>query len=425
MRSFMHIDATKVALCLCFMMSGYRAHLQNVSSPYSILGIGDIETRDFGRYAASGSSAISRRDVFTYNFSNPASLTSLQYKTMFLDVAMRGRTSRFMMPDEDTVSMPSRDFTIKRISMAFKIGSKTGIAFGMRPYSSVNYRLIENISLLDNTLDYVKLIDGSGGINQFYFSAGRNITRNLSAGVTASWLTGSLKRTTNYLGRQSNLRLNIVRDEKDFYWGGLFQGGLQYNTKQGKKWQHLFGLTGSVSTNLHGELTVDYLEEQQVLESSIERNRKITLPLTAAFGYTALIKKRLALSMETQYQYWTGARLDYPNSRTGSALRQSFGLDYTFQKTEGLYTYEKGYLGFGFSGERNYMRIRGNELWDYSVTFGGGINFNRFLSFTAGLEIGRKGNLNIGQIRETYTQFAIGITFRDTWINRWKYGRYD
>ncbi|MEI9958396.1 MAG: hypothetical protein WDM90_19300 [Ferruginibacter sp.] len=48
---------------------------QNVSSPYSILGIGDIESDDYGRYSASGSAAVPGGNPGYYNFSNPASLT--------------------------------------------------------------------------------------------------------------------------------------------------------------------------------------------------------------------------------------------------------------------------------------------------------------------------------------------------------------
>ena len=63
-----------------------RLHAQNVSSPYSILGIGDVDTKDFGRYFSSGDASIARRDPSSYNFSNPASLTSLPYKVVNFDI---------------------------------------------------------------------------------------------------------------------------------------------------------------------------------------------------------------------------------------------------------------------------------------------------------------------------------------------------
>ena len=59
-----------------------RLRAQNVTSPYSILGIGDVDTKDFGRYFATGDASIARRDPSSYNFSNPASLTSLPFKVV-------------------------------------------------------------------------------------------------------------------------------------------------------------------------------------------------------------------------------------------------------------------------------------------------------------------------------------------------------
>ena len=48
-----------VLLLVCAAVNG---NAQNISSPYSILGIGDIENDDYGRYSASGSAAVSRRE---------------------------------------------------------------------------------------------------------------------------------------------------------------------------------------------------------------------------------------------------------------------------------------------------------------------------------------------------------------------------
>ncbi|MBK9486622.1 MAG: hypothetical protein IPO01_15985 [Chitinophagaceae bacterium] len=65
-----------ILTCIC-LFTAAKTQAQNVSSPYSILGVGDIETNDYGRYSASGGAAVSRREPGSYNFSNPASLTAL------------------------------------------------------------------------------------------------------------------------------------------------------------------------------------------------------------------------------------------------------------------------------------------------------------------------------------------------------------
>src|ERR1700761_2762784 len=106
---------------LLFMLASVEVKSQNVTSPYSILGIGDIDTKDYGRDFITGSTSLARRDPFSYYFSNPASLTALPYKMMNFDIGMRGRVSTFNDPLTDSTTAASKDFAIKRITMAFKI----------------------------------------------------------------------------------------------------------------------------------------------------------------------------------------------------------------------------------------------------------------------------------------------------------------
>lgn len=396
---------------------------QNVTSPYSILGIGDIETKDFGRYAASGHAAIARRDLSAYNFSNAASLTALSFKTMHLDVAFRGRSSTFLTTDADTVTRPTKDFTLKRISMAFKINQQTGLALGLRPYSTVNYRFRQNQAILDGNATYNKFVDGSGGMNQVYVSAGRMLSQRVSAGLTASWLFGSLQRSTRYT--TASVYLDMTRKETDFYYGTLFQGGMQYYSLPGKNWRHLVGLTATVSSGLRGELTTEYIETDKTVKKETEQDRKFLLPFSTGLGYTAIYQDQLALSVEGNYHYWKYQRVEYPSSYTHPSVKFSAGMEYTIKKKSHYGAYEKGYIGTGVTIENSYLRIRGQHLWDLSYSLGGGLHLTRNITVSTGLELGTKGENSKEQIKETYTQFTLGITLKDLWFGTRKQGRYD
>ena len=196
----MHRLSNNIArfLTIAFTIAAQVAGAQNVTSPYSVLGIGDIDTKDFGRYFASGDASLARRDVTSYNFSNPASLTSLPPKVVNFDISMRRRFSNFMVPGQDTSTGITKDFVVKRITLAFQPFAKTGMAFGLNPYSSVNYQYVLNKPILDGNSYYTKNIDGSGGLNQIYYSVARSFGKKFSAGLTASWLFGSLINTTTY-----------------------------------------------------------------------------------------------------------------------------------------------------------------------------------------------------------------------------------
>jgi hypothetical protein len=400
-----------------------QAAAQNVTSPYSILGIGDIDTKDFGRYFISGNASLARRDPYAYNFSNPASLTALPYKLMHFDLALRGRNSAYRYPDADTaIGIPSTDFVVKRISMAFRVDEKTGFAFGLRPYSSVNYSYLQNNTILDGNTSYFKAVEGDGGINQVYFSVGRALNERISAGITASWLFGSLQRTTQYISPA--IALNILKTEIDFYNGATIQGGLQYYSLPGKKWRHQAGITSSVSTGLRGELTTEYAEGTGSVKKEIETGRRFKLPVNIGVGYSAVMRDKFALSIDANYNSWQYQKVNYAASYTSPALRVSAGLEYSFKNKDRNNTYERSFVGVGFSAENSYVRIRNNPLRDYSISFGGGKNISRYISFSTGIELGTRGDKSLNQIRETYTQYIVGLTLKNIWIGS-KFKRYD
>jgi len=397
---------------------------QNITSPYSILGIGDVETKDFGRYFITGNTAGSRRDAGSYNNANPAALTALPFKTMHFDLAFRGRSSYYNLPVSGDRTDISKDFTIKRGTLAFKVTEKTGFAFGIQPYSTVNYQYSEIAKITDGNESYLKYTEGTGGLNQFFVSVGRSFGKHVSAGLTSSWLFGSLQRNTTYYS--SSLALDILKEDRDFYTGGNFKAGLQFYSEEKsiRPWKHTIGLTGTISTGLNGQLTSTYTKNSTLLVKYLTDNRRFELPLQAGFSYTATRKNKLSFSAEANYYYWKYQDLAYKNSYTAPGFRLSAGMDYSFKKNTYQGLLEKTFLGWGVHAEESYMRINGKPLRDYSVSFGGGFSPARTISLYGGVELGIKGD-RAGQYKENYTQFIFGITVKDIWLGTKKFGRYN
>jgi hypothetical protein len=416
------MNQQKNLLCCLVLLLTVSAKAQNVSSPYSILGIGDIENNDFGRYSASGSATVSRREAGFYNFSNPASLTVMPYKAINLDFGLRGRVSKFKLPGTDTLTHPTKDFIVKRVTLAFKVTPKIAFAFGLKPYSSTNYKYVTSTALNDGNTDLVKSADGSGGLYQSYFSLAKSFGKHLSVGGTASWLFGSMQNTTEYYN--SLIALDVIRTEDKFYNAAGIQGGLQYYSLPGKQWQHTFGLTASVFTKLKGQNTAVYTEGGTTIKTPDPIDISFQLPVTVSAGYSIASSGGLSLHLQGSYSKWPTQNLYYQNSYTKDAYTLNAGMEYSNSIKAGNYSIEKFYLGWGVKMEQSYMVVNGQRLNDYAVTFGGGKNLSPLLSASASVEAGKRGSAALGQIKENYVQFNFGLTLKDTWYGTKKFGRY-
>lgn len=412
-----------IGIYLLFLLVPARAVSQNVSSPYSILGIGDIENNDYGRYDGSGNATVSRRDPWAYNASNPASLTAILYKTMNFDFSFRGKVSRFRLVSADTLTQPTKDFVIKRVSLAFKLTPKTGIAFGLKPFSSMNYQFTTGASVNNgDEVDYEKYVEGTGGINQVYFSIGKEIIPRLSAGVTASWQFGSLQNSIQYYS--SGIGLDITKKQTDFYSGAGVKAGLQYYSLPGKRWQHTAGLTFTAYSNLKGERTVDYQESEVSIKTLPAENISFKMPMIASAGYSIANRKGLSFNLQGNYQSWATQKLDYRNTYIKDAYSVHAGMEYSKQVRSSNTMKELYYLALGVRYEQSYIVINNNHLNDYGISIGGGKNVSRFLSLQASLGIGRRGSHSLQQIQEDYYQFSAGLTLKDFWFGTKKMGRF-
>lgn len=389
---------------------------QNVTSPYSTLGIGDVDTKSTGRYSISGSSSVSRRNANTYNDANPASLTSLALKVINFDLLGRGRVSTFQAGQTDTISAASKDFVIRNVSMAFRPHNRTGFAFGIKPYSSVNYKYLLPDAVYNSQLNgYTRSVEGTGGINQVYGSFGYAFSKKFSAGVTASYLFGSTQKNTAYF--DPSVSLDIQKEEYRFYSGGKVLAGLQYYTSPIHRWQHTVGVTASVGTDLKGYDKTEYISADSTFLQKSNGSAIFSIPAGTSLGYTASNKQGLSLSAEANYYYWPKQQINYSNSYTSPSLRLSAGWEYTKIAKyffDDAY-YEKYYLGMGIVAQNSYYHLNGNKIWDYAVTMGGGYNISGSLYLHSGIELGYKGQNSLGQIRERYTQFTLGLTIRSLW----------
>ena len=65
--------------------------------------------------------------------------------------------------------------------------------------------------------------------------------------------------------------------------------------------------------------------------------------------------------------------------------------------------------------------LNGERLNDFGTSFGLTLPVKGFSNLTGMIELGRKGTLSTGVLKENYINLKIGFTLNDKWFQRTKY----
>ncbi|MFM8431222.1 MAG: hypothetical protein ACKOQ6_08865 [Bacteroidota bacterium] len=205
------------------LMIGSELHAQDASSsPYSRFGIGDIQAAGVNQNLGMGGVNIAVYSNTTLNYSNPAA-----YARLALTTFDAGINAGFMKLQSTDKTQRTTDASLGYFSMAFPIKHrKSALGFGIVPLSNVGY-LIDDPQVNDNGDRELHVYQGKGGLNQLFVSSGFSIFKGMTAGMSASYLFGTITQerrvefdNSTYL----NTRLTDSREQRGFH----FNFGLQY-----------------------------------------------------------------------------------------------------------------------------------------------------------------------------------------------------
>ncbi|MEZ4852086.1 MAG: hypothetical protein R3B93_26470, partial [Bacteroidia bacterium] len=221
----------------------------NTSSPYTVFGIGEIEPIGFGATQGMGGMGLAVRSPLYLNPSNPASYGFLQEHSAILESGFF-----FKKNYSQTSSYKDKftDINLKYFALAFAPGKKLRTSFGLRPYSSIGYKISSEQAFEGTQGSYQVEYTGAGGMNQFYVTNSYLLTKNLSLGVNLSYLWGYAEQT-EFLGLAQTLSYDI-NTRTTTYMGGLnLDYGLQYTSRIKGDWHFTLGMVFDNASKIHTE----------------------------------------------------------------------------------------------------------------------------------------------------------------------------
>lgn len=416
---FFYIKLGVTAGCLLAMPVLVIA--QNNSSPYSVLGIGDIETSCFNKYTGMANAGVALSDERYINNSNAASLTKLREHFFSFEISSRFKQIFYsgagvVAPDNKTT-----DFAVRRINLAARISKRWGSSMGLMPFSTAAFSYATSKNIQGTLLNVAANYEGEGGVNQFYWSNGFKLTKNTSLGVTSSLLFGSIDQTEEILS--NDLSTSLTTKTNTYLRNYYFNFSLQTKLKLNKKWESTYGITYSPKTSLLAEHSVNVTDGTTIIKDAILSNDHFIIPENYNAGIALIKNNQYLFTVNAQVQNWNALKYAGSNYQLVNSNKLSIGFQNT-QRARNAYNmeYEKGFFQMGLYAGKSYIKMDNNQLTD----FGGSIGFSRIsknspLGYVISLEGGRRGTRNAAQLQENYFNINLTLSYLDFLFGGKKY----
>ena len=406
-----------------------KSHAQNNTSPYSMIGIGDIEKSSFDRTTGMGHAGLAISSNRYLYQANPASYSKLDEHFFYFEFASRYKSVAYSgKPIVDPTQSGSSDIQFKKMAVAIKPLPRWTISAGLLPFSTVNYSFTGKKTIQGSNLTTDAYYEGSGSTNQFYIANSYAVSKNFSVGLQASYLFGQLQETETL---SADLSDSILSTNRNIFIGNPFlKLGFQYNTRLSKNWNIAVGATVSNKTRLRADYGLQIKNGNSIiLNDEYYKSNYFTLPAIYSGGIAAVLKDSYTFAVDYQYQGWSNLNYKGISYSLVNSQRISAGAEYSKKLRFQNQSTELYFFQAGLFYSDSYLRIAGQQLAEYGATFGAGYQLPRRmgmgdLALQGSLEVGARGTTNNGLIKEKFTQFNFTLSYRDFWVSR-KMKKYD
>lgn len=415
-----------IVLLLFVLFSGTLSSQTNYTSHYSRFGLGKINKVSQANNIGMGYTGIAYRDKYHTNSLNVASLTSMDTMSFIFSVGLKGGLTYTQAGD----ATENHYFAnINYFSVAFPITKWWFSSIGIRPYSSMGYNIENTSNVTDDNGNVItqttQTFTGQGDVSQIYFGQAFKY-KNVSFGFNASYLFGSLDKTTKLAFPPDAGAYNMFSESRtvinDFY----FDFGVQYQTQISTNTKMFVGLTYKMQKNIMSQTEL-YLDKyfattsvDTIFNGTID-NSGIVLPMGIGIGLGFEFNEKVLLFGDFTYTDWKNAKLSDNAGSLENSLLLNLGLQYTPKKLSLRYWDRINYRIGGYY-EKSYIVINNEQLKNIGITFGLGFPLKKTgTMFNFGFDLGQYGTTANGLIKESYVGAHISLSLFDKWFYKRKF----
>lgn len=419
----------KKIIAFLFLVSSLNVLAQkNNASPYSFFGIGEQTGTKTVQETGMGGISGAYNSFYQLNLTNPASYSFLQLTSFNVAAEYKG-----ININDGTNSASSSSTSFSYLALGFPVGKNAGLAFGLKPNTSVGYSLKQQIRDTNNSLTAINLFSGEGGTNSVFLGFAHKIGSNFSIGLESSYIFGSIENSL--FNRINGVPLATMQKSESKISGFIFKGGLQYSKKMNEKLTVKAGIvveSNSKITNRGKEYRYSTLN---LPNPSPSQSRDTTLSRAFEVKFKNPLKNIISAGIGESNKWYAGVEYEF-----SSALKFEDGFDqnnstYSYTSANrisvgGFYTpkpnsvssyWQRATYRAGLNIKKTGLVVNNTSINDFGMNFGIALPMGKQLSsIDLGFEFGKRGKATDGLIKENYFNLRVGLSLTDKWFNKIK-----
>ena len=413
----------KFLLIVLLSLCGQLFAQNQLSSPYSRFGFGDISRRMSYSNISMGGVAYAYQHPTTINFSNPASYIAFDSMSCLIDAAF---SYKYHTLQDAAVNQKGSTITFDYLALGVSVVQYWKAAIGFHPYSFINYSINETI-LFKDSLDANFAYNGTGGVYEFYWGNAFQLFKNFSLGCNISYLFGNYDKIQKIEFSDPTF-LNFKNDNKVFVNGALFSIGTQYFIPIKKS---TIGLgvvyTPSIPTVYGNQTTYKLSYKQSISGESIidslywkgKEKMAITLPQSLGAGIS-LSSEKYFIGFDFTWSDWSNYKMGDISDTLRDSYRYSLGGNFTPNPSSSKY-FPKIMFSLGAYYELTSLYLKEKQVDRFGINFG--ISFPMKKNKTrlnANFEYGQWGTLKNKLVKENYFVVSFNLKLHERWYQRRK-----
>lgn len=414
----------KYSLCYLLILLPFWTFSQvGAGSVYSIYGIGELNPTTSIQSRGMGYTSIGVSNPYSINLINPAANgVAATYFNHVFDMGLYHASTTYESKG-NTENSSYGGFS--NFNFWFRFGKKWNGSFGLSKVSNVGYNITKDDvnSFQNGAFDII--YEGQGGLNDFYFSNGFAVTKNLSLGLKLSLIFGTIEKSEEVNSNQKAQQFFVENNASILTL--VPEYSLNYKISGSKHYWNI-GIIYKPSTTMSGETKTEISELSYdtygnaiggslYLDDDYEKEYK--LPQRVGLGLSFNTPK-VILAADLEFNEWSRAYLgEDTDVELTNTWRYSMGIEVTPNRygdvALGRFSYRVG----GYF-ENQYLKVNGTAFNKYGITGGIGIPVK---SNTIDMAYHRKlnGTIDNGLIYESTNEISLNVTFRQKWFQRRKY----